>query len=162
MQRAAMISARDYYDIVVTPTVGEFSSNNKDIRLALLACMATLHLVDYVMHNRDADTTTAEGAVFAFCKEASERNFPFCVVRGFALASKHCRLSQQSLEGFHSGDHMIAYPAFAGVMRAGASFAGDTVGGITIHWKAQQFVNLTNALKETLQFYEAEFPELTQ
>ena len=55
MQRAAMISARDYYDRVVIPTVGEFSSNNKDIRHALLACMATLHLVDYVMQNRELD-----------------------------------------------------------------------------------------------------------
>ena len=55
---------------------------------------------------------------------------------------------------------MIAYPSFAGIARAGATFIGDTVGGITVHWKAKQFVNLTNALKETLQFYEAEFPEL--
>ena len=159
-----MISARDYYDRVVIPTVGEFSSNNKDIRHALLACMATLHLVDYVMQNRELDPKKADGMVSEFyaAAAAADGNFAFCVVRGFALASKHCRLARGSLEGFHSGDHMIAYPAFAGVMRAGASFAGDTVGGITIHWKAQQSVNLTNALKETLQFYEAKFPELTR
>ena len=162
MQRAAMISAHDYYNRVVIPTAREFSSNNKDIRLALLACMATLHVVDYVMHNRDTNARTADRKVSAFCEDASGRNFPFCVIRGFALASKHCRLSQQSLEGFHSGGHMVAYPSFAGVMRCGASFMGDTVGGITVHWKAKQFVNLANALKETLQFYEVEFSELTQ
>ena len=157
-----MISAHDYYKTVVIPNVSEFCSNNKDIRLALNASTTTLHVVDYVMQIAEKNSTAADHKVSQFCDAAAGRNFSFCVVRGFALASKHCRLSKQSLEGFHSGEHMIAYPSFAGIMRCGASFIGGTVGGITIHWKAQQFVNFTNALKEVLQFFEAEFPELTQ
>jgi hypothetical protein len=155
-----MISARGYYEIVVLPTVSMFSSHNKDIGLALLSCMASLHVVDYVMQNREADIETANDMVSAYCRTAAERSFPFCVVRAFALASKHCRLSKESLKGFHSGNYMIAYPSFAGVARCGATFMGDTVGGVTIHWKGTQFVNLSNALKLTLEFYEKEFPEL--
>jgi hypothetical protein len=47
-------------------------------------------------------------------------------------------------------------------MRSGQSFILDTVGGITIRWKAHQYVNLPKALTETLKFYESEFPELVR
>ncbi len=37
-----MISPKEYYDVVVKPTVDEFQLKNDDIRLALLALMVTL------------------------------------------------------------------------------------------------------------------------
>jgi hypothetical protein len=47
-----MISAHQYYDQIVKPTVDEFFKTNKDLRLAMLACAAMLHVIDYVAQNR--------------------------------------------------------------------------------------------------------------
>jgi hypothetical protein len=158
MRDTAMITARDYYENVAKATVVEFQKNNGDRRLALLASMAVLHVVDYVMQNREPDPKKAEDAVHQYTYTTSENNFAFLVVKEFALASKHCRLRNNRL---HSGEHVTAYPSFTGVMRAGQLFLGDKIGGITIHWKDQQWVNLTNALQNVLELFEADFPELT-
>ena len=55
---------------------------------------------------------------------------------------------------------MVASPAFVGMMTVGASFIGDETGGVTIHWKELEYANLAKALTKTLEFYEAEFPEV--
>jgi hypothetical protein len=47
-----------------------------------------------------------------------------------------------------------------GGSRAGQTFLGDTIGGITVEWDERGYVNLTNALKATLEYLESEFPEL--
>src|SRR5437879_3280719 len=147
-----MISARDYFDWVVKPTVNQFRKDNADFRLALLAAMATLHTVDYVMQNRESDPEKANDAIARYIK--GKGDFAFQSVRDFALASKHCRLRDGRL---HSGRVMTAYPSFVGVMRAGQSFLGDTVGGLTIQWRDHEFVNLTTALGRVLQIFEADF-----
>lgn len=157
MHAKPMITARNYYDNVVKPTVTEFCNNNKDLRLALLASMAVLHVVDYVMHNRESDPKKADREVKQYSASAGE-TFAFRVLRDFALASKHCRLHDNRL---HSGEHMVAYPSFTGVMRAGQSFFGDTTGGITIQWDKHQHVNLTHVLLQVLNLFERDFPELT-
>jgi hypothetical protein len=120
--------------------------------------MAILHVVDYVMQNRESDPIKADEAVSQYNKTTSEKHFAFLVVKDFALASKHCRLRDNRL---HSGKHIRAYPSFTGVMRAGQSFLNDKIGGITIHWKDQQWINLTSALQNVLQLFETDFPELT-
>ena len=152
-----MISAYRYYAEIVKPTVDEFFSNNKDLHLAMLASTVTLHMIDYVAQNRGSNPTDGDNQVRALKVKAKEK-FDFQVVEGFALASKHCNLS--SRPGFDSGKHMVAYPSFAGVMRAGQTFLGDTIGGITVEWDERGYVNLTNALKATLEYLESEFPEL--
>ena len=146
-----MISARQYYDQITKPTVDEFLRSNKDLRLAMLACAATLHVVDYVGQNRANNVKDGDKKVKALKKKAREQ-FAFEVVEGFALASKHCNLS--SRPGFNSGEHMVAYPSFAGVMRAGESFLGDTIGGITVRWTKNRYVNLTWALKEGSSLFQ--------
>jgi hypothetical protein len=157
---APMLTARSYYENVARATVIEFQKNNSDLRLALLASIAVLHVVDYVMHNREPDDPKkAYQEVSQYVETSAKKNFAFRVVRGFALASKHCHRYGGD---FHSGMHMRAYPAFSGVMRAGQSFFGDTTGGITIQWKEHEWVNLSDALQKVLQIFEADFAELTQ
>jgi hypothetical protein len=124
----------------------------------MIASALVLHVIDYVMQNRAKEPKAGDGLVCDFTKQAAQDCFSFEVVRGFALASKHCNLS--SRPGFNSGEHMIATPAFAGVMGAGDTFVDDTVGGITVQWTDRGYVNLTTALQKTLEFYETEFPEL--
>jgi hypothetical protein len=152
-----MITARSYYENVAKATVIEFQMNNSDLRLALLASIAVLHVVDYVMHNREPDPEKANKAVHQYNETTSEKNFAFCVVRGFALASKHCRRRGGD---FHSGKHMSAYPSFAGVMRAGQSFFGDKTGGITIQWKEHQWVNLRRPCRRSYRFWRLTLPNL--
>ena len=51
-----MIGALIYYEKIAKPTAEQFFLENKNIRLAMLACMATLHVVDYVFQNRFEDS----------------------------------------------------------------------------------------------------------
>lgn len=159
-----MISAHDYYHQIARPTVDEFTGNRQsrgNLRLAMLACASTLHVIDYVMQNCASDAKEGDKLVKAYTREAEKRCFSFEVVRGFALASKHCTLS--SKRGFHSGRYKIATPYFVRHGRVGAMstmFLSDKVGGITVRWTDRGHVNLTKALKKTLEFFEAEFPEL--
>jgi hypothetical protein len=83
-----MISAYDYYRKIAKPTVDAFLFNNGDIRLAFLACMATLHVIDYVTQNKAPSPEEGERWVREFC--AGEKSFAFQVVKAFATASKHC------------------------------------------------------------------------
>ena len=154
-----MISARQYYVQIAKPTVDDFLRNNKDLRLAMLACAVTLHVVDYVGQNRANNVKDGDKTVKAL-KNKARQQFAFEVVEGFALASKHCNLS--SRPGFDSGEHMVAYHSFAGVMRAGESYLGDTIGGITVRWTKIGYANLTWALKETSKYFESEYPELDE
>jgi hypothetical protein len=157
-EETRMISPKEYYDVVVKPTVDEFQLKNDDIRLALLASMVTLHVVDYVMQHRASSPKEGDKWVHDFNADAATKPFAFQVVREFALASKHCQLSKAPHRS--ADDHIVATPAFVAVMQLGRTFLGDTVGGVTIHWKDNQYVNLSQALTATLKFYEAEFPEI--
>jgi hypothetical protein len=47
-----MISASDYYKKIAKPTVDDFLARNDNVRLAFLACMAILNVIDYVAQNR--------------------------------------------------------------------------------------------------------------
>ena len=89
-----MISAYDYYTNVVKPTVEEFLDKRADVRRAFLACMATLHTVDYVMQNREPDPKAADKLVDEFKRDSLQQSSAFEVVAAFALASKHCRLTR--------------------------------------------------------------------
>ncbi|ACB28425.1 hypothetical protein [Methylobacterium radiotolerans] len=162
-----MFPARDYYDRIVRPTVQDFQSSNTDVRLGMLACMVLLHTVDHVYQNRETDPEAANVAVGRFNRTHSDRSedpgsIGYAVVRGFANASKHARLTGRDLnQGFGSRDFHIASPSFAGHIYAGNTYAGDEVGGVTILWREGRAVNLTDAIEHTMRVLEAEFHELT-
>jgi hypothetical protein len=114
-QELAMISATDYYTNIAKPTVDDFLARNDNVRLAFLACMATLHVIDYVAQNREPDDAQADQLVQRLKEHCRHSlGLPYRVIEGFALASKHCRLSRGDLRGFHSGSYMLAYRAMAG------------------------------------------------
>ena len=81
MRDKGMITARDYYEKVAKPTVVEFQNNNGDLRLALLASMAILHVVDYVMQNREPDPKKADELVHQYTNKTSKNKFAFQVPR---------------------------------------------------------------------------------
>jgi hypothetical protein len=60
------------------------------------------------------------------------------------------------LWGFHSGQHGVAPPVFT----FGESYVGDQVFGVTIYWNENQHINLSSALRKTLEFLKGEFPEI--
>lgn len=162
-----MLSAADYYTLIVRPTADEFFRRNSDVRLAMLACMATVHVVDHVVQNRMSVTTKAEAMaadeeVVRLTNDLADRHVCFAVVRAYGTASKHGKIGLQRKfqPGFDSGRGIDCPPAFAGVMVAGLSFYGDSVGGITIRWTERGHINLTRALRELLPILEGEFPEL--
>lgn len=109
-----MFHPAEYYAKIVKPTAQDFLANRDDIRWAMFACMTTLHVVDYVFQHRHSDAKDADNAARAYKRQAIKRCFAFEVVCGFALASKHCRLSQDSLKDFDSKRYMVATPAFVG------------------------------------------------
>jgi hypothetical protein len=154
-----MITADRYYTLVVKPTVEQFKKDNSDLRLALLASMVSLHTVDYVMQNRaGSDPTRGDELVKKFYADNAD-HFHFSVVRGFALASKHCQLSNKSLPGFHSGEHRRVAAGRAGEMECGVTPLGEP-GGIEVLWKGEG-VNLSVALDSTLALFESTFPEIS-
>ncbi|MEG6510197.1 hypothetical protein V6C03_14600 [Methyloligella sp. 2.7D] len=159
-----MIEANRYYEQIVKPTVEDFVKSNRDLRLGMLACMATFHVVDYVFQNRILDAKKADQEARRFCdKMQKQNNNAFEIVRGFALASKHCRLSRtDSLQGFDSGRTRPTYPSIAGVMRTGATYIGDTEGGLLVEWIDGRKYKLHRAIEKARQTLEHEFPELTQ
>lgn len=152
-----MMTAAAYVSQIAEPTLEEFRQHRADLRRGMLASMAVLHVVDFVMQNREATSQAGNDAIDAFKKRLAGTHIGFDTVNRFALASKHGALKRDP--GFDTDKHMVAYPAFAGVMRAGQSFLGDTVGGITVNIGDGAHVNLLKALEATMALYRAEFPE---
>lgn len=163
-----MMTPATYHRLVAVPTAEEFFQDNGSVRRAMLACMAVLHIVDHVVQSRSdvidkASARRADEEVERIAKDLTERHMSFAVVRAYALASKHARigLHRKFQPGFDSARAVDRPPAFAGRMVAGISFAGDTVGGITVRWSEHGHVNLTRALQTLLPVLEDEFPEIT-
>lgn len=156
-----MISATDYHRIVVRPSLDEFYANNGDLRLAMHAATSLTHAIDYVFQNQGPDPKTASANADVYRRDFVGRCFSFQVVEAFAMAAKHCTLSRADLRGFSSGQQKRFFPSFAGVAMAGATFCGDTVGGICIRWSEYEWVNLTAVLQVACSKLEAELPELT-
>ena len=152
-----MMTAAQYVSLIVEPTLEEFRQNVDDLRRGMLASMAVLHVVDFVMQNREATPKAGDDAVAAFKKRMAGVQWGFDTVNLFALASKHGAL--RNPQGFDIGKHMVAAPAFADVMVIDGSFLGDEIGGITVEVEPTVYVNLLEALDATMALYRAEFSE---
>lgn len=156
-----MIPAAEYHRIVVRPSLDEFYVRNGDLRLAMHAATSLTHTIDYVFQNRGPDPKAAGVAAETYRRGLLELCFPFRVVEGFAMASKHCTMNRADLRGFSSSQQDRFYPAFWGTARWGKTFWGDKIGGICIRWPNQNWVNLTEALRASCTILETELPELT-
>jgi hypothetical protein len=151
-----MISAYDYYTNVVTPTLSEFFEHRADIRRALLASMTTLHIIDYVIQNRERDALAADELVKQFNKMCRKESRSFEVVEAFALASKHCRLARGNWVDFHSGAYVVRTGAFLDESRW-KHYPWNDPGGVIVALNGEH--NLTTALLETLEFLRKKLSE---
>ena len=124
------------------------------------AATSLTHAIDYVFQNRGSDPRAAGDAAEAYRRDIVARCFSFRVVEAFAMASKHCTMNRKDLKGFSSSQQKRFYPSAVGVMRVGATFLGDTVGGICIRWTEHGWVNLTRALQAACAELEADLTEL--
>ncbi|MCJ2126449.1 hypothetical protein [Methylobacterium sp. J-077] len=163
-----MLTAAYYYNHIVRPTVDEFCCNNSDVRLAMLACMATLHVVDHVVQNRMPVTTKkeaelADAEVIRITNDLAERCIFFAAVRAYGTASKHGRIGLQRRfkPGFHTGSAYYAPPLPEEILvRTNVRFLHDNAGGIHLRWSEGGYINLTQSLSSLLPILETEFPEL--
>lgn len=144
-----MFAAAEYFEQIAKQTIDEFFADLDNPRRGMLACMALIHTVDHVFQNRFSDGKRADKMVRAFTRKASENTasgaeqLHFAVVRGFANASKHARLTADSLnKGFGSKDFEIAAPGRVDEFVIDNSFLEDEVGGVTIRWGENVYVNL--------------------
>lgn len=166
-----MYRAREYYDLIVRPTVEEFFAQHDDPRRGMLACMALLHTVDHVFQNRISDPEKANKAITKFNDIQSHLgtdgipgtgSFGYAAVHAFANASKHARLTRPKLNpGFGSRDYEVVTPGFVDELECDASYIGDEVGGVTLIWDQCNAINLREAVEHMMGVLEAEFHELT-
>lgn len=152
-----MMTAAAYVSQIVEPTLEDFRRHRADLRRGMLASMAVLHVVDFVMQNCEATPEAGDKAVAAFKKRIEGTHPGFDTVNKFALASKHGALRRDP--GFDTDRHRITSPAFFGRFQFGRSFLGDTTGGLVVTLGEGRNVNLLRALDATMDLYRAEFPE---
>jgi hypothetical protein len=74
------MDAIQFADEIVDPTIAEFESDPRSTRRAFLACVATFHMIDYIMHPAHAGARREE-----FRRESSA----FATVDRVAHAFKH-------------------------------------------------------------------------
>lgn len=152
-----MMMAATYVAQIVEPTLEEFRQYRVDLRRAMLASMAVLHVVDFVMQNREATPEAGEKAVGTFKRRIEEQHICFDTVNRFALASKHGALRRDP--GFDTDRHRVMIPAFWGRSAWGRSIWGDKLGGVAVRLGGGRAANLLQALDDTMALYRAEFPE---
>ena len=148
-----MMTAATYVSQVVEPTIEEFRQHRTDLRRGMLASMAVLHVVDFVMQNREATPEAGDKAVGAFKRRIEGSHVVFDTVNRFALASKHGALVRHP--DFDTDRHRlqtIGGPLFAfGFLGAQSELVVSLDDGTTI--------NLLQALDGTMTLYRSEFPE---
>ena len=118
-----------YINEIVKPTIDDLERSPTSRRLTFLACVAPFHTVDYLAAR--AGSTNKENLRNQFRQE----NQDFAIVDRVAHAFKHKEAGHEASrenKPLHSQEVFSRPPAFAGVMQAGLSYCGDTVGGVEI------------------------------
>lgn len=159
-ENGACMAAKEHFKSIARPSGEEFYHSRADIRKAMIACMTLYHTVDYIAQNRNLDPKSGDEEARRIREELHTKSMAFRAVEAFALASKHCRLGRRDMEGTTSGQYRVTRPSFAGVAMAGATFAGDRIGGVVIRYQ-DRTVNLVSAVTQLTLLFEAEFPELS-
>ena len=131
-----MFLPHEYYEKMVLPSVEEFRNRPGDIKLAFQACIATVHIIDYIEQNKTVDPKKGECETKNTMKLHCEASADFKLIRDFGFAAKHCRLTKTKT---HSG----MYVEMGGGIRVG-----------------DQGIDLLAALNATLAFLEGLYPQL--
>lgn len=114
---------------IVEPTIIEFGDHPTSRRHAFLACLVTFHCIDYI-----AQPNSSRPLRQRFRKESPD----FAIVDRVAHAFKHVKSDGDSKSShtqnrpLHATSIFVRPPGRAGVMRAGLSRVGDSVGSVEI------------------------------
>jgi hypothetical protein len=95
-----------YLNQIVIPTVDEYLAATGDLRRAILACVVTYHVRDYLAEAGICSRTDVDRRIQALCA------FSYDVVEGVCLGSKHVRNTKQGDFKFTPGDEK-PIPVFA-------------------------------------------------
>jgi hypothetical protein len=96
----------EYVSEIVMPTVDEFLATTGDLRRAILACVVTHHVRDYLALASGCGTWEVDRRIKALCA------FSFDVVEGVCNGSKHVRNTKHGDFKFTPGDEK-PIPIFA-------------------------------------------------
>jgi hypothetical protein len=139
------MDAKQFADEIVDPTITDFEREPSSRRRAFLACVATFHLVDYIPKKP---------------RERYRRECPaFAAVDRYANAFKHSEtgdLRNPLIKPLKAGQIFERPPAFCGVMRTGASFLGDKIGGVSVAGEPGPY--LLPVVKEAAAFLRSKLP----
>lgn len=152
----------DYFNNIVEPTLKEFYCDNNDLRKAMLSAMCMLHVVDCIATSQKEGKSETRKRVEMLTRDLM-RHKEFEIVRGFALTSKHFVVHNSEFVDSEVEFSQVSFPAFAGIMVAGATFLGDLTGGIVVsqkHRGEQLLYNLHSTFEALEKLYSSKFPEL--
>lgn len=134
------ISAAEYIDEIVEPTLRDLELNPTSVRHAFLAAVTVYHTIDYMDVRNKRQRFRGQSRAF-------------CIVDRVAHAFKHVRAGHQNDRNNHPleyGDVIPRPPAAWGVMVLGLSRIGDTTGGVTI--SEDLHIDLLATFREAVRF----------
>jgi hypothetical protein len=137
----------NYLDEIVEPTIKDFAEHPTSVRHAFLACVATFHSVDYLAYD-GLRRTPRKGRVGNLKKTFGKESPEFHRIDQIAHAFKH--VVSDGTTRVSAAEVISRPPAMAGVMVAGLSMVGDTVGGVTLG--SDHGVDLLNILRRAVEF----------
>jgi hypothetical protein len=138
----------EYVNEMVQPTVREFRDERRSRRRAYLACIVVFHIIDYLKNAGEKD-------VWRKLKQANPDIFE--LVRSICDGSKHFETNAKHAVHFRAGSDWDRPPAFAGIMRAGVSFLGDTKGGRSAKVRDGS-MDLYGCVKTLALIFQQKFP----
>jgi hypothetical protein len=140
------MTAAEYVDEIVIPTVREFRDNPRSRRHAYLACIVTFHVKDHLAR-------AGENDIEIKMRAAGSKSFDLVRV---CNGTKHLFTQIPHVIPFKAGTDYDRPPARAGEMIAGLSELGDRMGGRQIESGADRF-DLYRACKDALINFQRNF-----
>jgi hypothetical protein len=145
----------EYVSEIVLPTVDEYLAATGDLRRAILACVVTYHVRDYLAEAGICSRTEVDRRIKALCGA-----FSFDVVEGVCLGSKHVRNTKRGDFQFTPGDEKPIPGFYWDVPGAGWDRARWDIPGLEVEHQGQRgFIDfcLCAVLGALGQAFPAEF-----
>ena len=121
----------EYVSEIVIPTVDEFLAATGDLRRAILACVVTHHVRDYLAEAGICSKTEVDLRIKALCA------FSFDVVEGVCNGSKHVRNTKHGAFKFTPGDEKTI-PVAAWDVSGGWDMARWDIPGLEVEHQGQR------------------------
>ncbi len=121
-----------YLNQIILPTVDEYLAATGDLRRAILACVVTYHVRDYLAAVSGCSKEEVDRRIRALCA------FSFDVVEGVRTGSKHVRNTKRGDFQFTPGDEK-SIPVFAfDVVGSGWDEARWDIPGLEVEHQGQR------------------------